>query len=151
MSDHGEHSYGGAKPTTFSGTLSKTSFHSSQKATRKLAASCDWMKVLATSCDWMKVLAASLRENFDDEWKRASTLFTFTQLETCSSCSKSAITKPTSGCVASRSGLMITSLLQVVQTCCKLRTACRLDASCFINLQQFTTCSKSANMKLQQV
>ncbi len=55
------------------------------------------------------------------------------------SCSKSAITKPISGCVRiAFSGLMITSLLQVVN---RLAESCELhggliDASCFINLQQ---------------
>ena len=43
----------------------KPLFHSSQKPTRKLAASA------FKYCDWMKVLAASLRVGFCDEWKRA--------------------------------------------------------------------------------
>ena len=43
----------------------KPLFHSSQKPTRKLAASA------FKYCDWMKVLAASLRVGFGDEWKRA--------------------------------------------------------------------------------
>ena len=45
----------------------KSLFHSSQKPTRKLAASA------FKYCDWMKVLAASLRVGFSDEWKRALT------------------------------------------------------------------------------
>ena len=43
----------------------KPLFHSSQKSTRKLAATA------FKYCDWMKVLAASLRVGFCDEWKRA--------------------------------------------------------------------------------
>ena len=63
------------------------------------------------------------------------------------SCSKSASTKPISGCVRfACSGLMITSLLQVVN---------RLAASCepHAGLMQVvsSTYSKSANIKLQQV
>ncbi len=51
--------------------LSKASFHSLQKPTRKLAAS------VFKYCDWMKVLAASLRVGFCDEWKRGLTLSLF--------------------------------------------------------------------------
>ena len=43
----------------------KSLFHSSQKPTRKLAASA------FKHCDWMEVSAASLRVGFGDEWKRA--------------------------------------------------------------------------------
>ena len=46
----------------------KPLFHSSQKPTRKLAASA------FKHCDWMKVLAASLRVGFRDERKKALTL-----------------------------------------------------------------------------
>ena len=63
------------------------------------------------------------------------------------SCSKSAITKAISGCVRIVcSGLMITSLLQVVN---RLAASCELHAG----LMQvvLSTCSKSANIKLQQV
>ncbi len=63
------------------------------------------------------------------------------------SCSQSAITKPISGCVRiACSGLMITSLLQVVN---KLAATCELPAG----LMQVVslTCNKSANIKLQQV
>ena len=62
-------------------------------------------------------------------------------------CSKSGITKPVSGCVRIACfGLMITSLLQVVN---RLTGNCELLAS----LMQIvsSTCSKSANIKLQQV
>ena len=45
----------------------KPLFHSSQKPTRKLAASA------FKYCDWMKVLAASLRVGFCDEMKKAFT------------------------------------------------------------------------------
>ena len=60
---------------------------------------------------------------------------------------RSAITKPISGCVRiACSGSMITSLLQVVN---------RLAASCelYAGLMQVvsSTCSKSANINLQQV
>ena len=48
----------------------KPLFHSSQKPTRKLAASA------FKCCDWMKVLAASLRVGFCDEWKRGVTIGT---------------------------------------------------------------------------
>ena len=43
----------------------KPLFYSSQKPTRKLAASA------FKYCDWIKILAASLRVGFGDEWKRA--------------------------------------------------------------------------------
>ncbi len=43
----------------------KPLFHSSQKPTRRLAASA------FKYCDWIKVLAASLLVSFCDEWRRA--------------------------------------------------------------------------------
>ena len=58
------------------------------------------------------------------------------------SCSKSAITKPISGCIRiACSSLMITSLLQVVN---------RLAASCEVHAGLMQVVS-SANIKLQQV
>ncbi len=48
--------------------LLKPLFHSSQKPTRKLAASA------FKYCGWMKVLAASLRVGFRNEWKRGFTV-----------------------------------------------------------------------------
>ena len=63
------------------------------------------------------------------------------------SCSKSAITKPISGCVRiACSGLMITSLLQVVN---RLAASCELHAGLMQGVS--STCGKSANVKLQQV
>ena len=47
----------------------KSLFHSSQKPTRKLAASA------FKYCDWMKVLAASLQVSFCDKWKGALAFF----------------------------------------------------------------------------
>ena len=47
----------------------KPLFHSSQKPTRKLAASA------FKYCDWMKVLAANLRISYRDEWKRRQPKF----------------------------------------------------------------------------
>ena len=67
--------------------------------------------------------------------------------------SKSAITKPISGCVhIACSGLMITSLLQVLN---RLAASCELHAGLMqivsSTCSNETTCSKSANIKLQQV
>ncbi len=69
----------------------------------------------------------------------------FTQPETL--VSKSAITKPISGYVRiACSSLMITSLLQVVN---RLAASCELHAGLMQVVS--STCSKSANIKLQQV
>ena len=63
------------------------------------------------------------------------------------SCSKSAITKPISGCVRiACSGLMMASLLQVVN---RLAASCELHAGLMQVVS--STFSKSANIKLQQV
>ena len=63
------------------------------------------------------------------------------------SCSKSPITKPISGYVRiACSGLMITSLLQVVN---RFAASCELHAG--LTQVVSSTCSKSANIKLQQV
>ena len=57
------------------------------------------------------------------------------------------ITKPISGCVRiACTGFMITSLLQVVN---RLAASCELHAGLMQEVS--STCSKSANIKLQQV
>ena len=63
------------------------------------------------------------------------------------SCSKSPISKPISECVRiACSGLMIKSLLQVVN---RLAASCELHSG--LTKVVSSTCSKSANIKLQQV
>ena len=63
------------------------------------------------------------------------------------SCSKSAIATPISGCVRiACSGLMITSLFQVVN---RLAASCELHTGLMQAVS--STCSKSANVKLQEV
>ena len=65
----------------------------------------------------------------------------------CTSCSKSVTTKPISGCIWIASlGLMTTSLLQVVN---RLAASCKLHAGLMRVVS--STCTKSANIKLQQV
>ena len=63
------------------------------------------------------------------------------------SCSKSAISKPISGWVRiACSSLMITSLLQVLK---RVAASCELHAGLMQVVS--STCSKSANIKLQRV
>ena len=67
----------------------------------------------------------------------------------CTSCSKSAITKPISGCVSiACSGLMISLLTSLLQVVNRLAASCELHAGLMQVVS--STCSKSANIKLQQ-